>query len=224
MSTSQCLDLYSEVLANLKTHYVDDVDWSRVMVHGTAALEVALTEDKFVGRLLSGVSPEKVDAFRLKIHHQVRDRSTATRFDLRANVAYVAEIARAELGLRGSATVLEYMSGAISTLDPYTRLLSPSQLDEMFSNIEGNFVGLGIELQTAPDCLKILSVIPDGPAQEAGIRAGERIVRVEASRTDQVDPDYVADLPARPRAHICLAVRRQCRWHRTGSEGAAATS
>jgi carboxyl-terminal processing protease len=194
LSTGQALDLYSEVLANLKTHYVEDVDWARVMIHGTAALEVALTEDKFVQRLLAQTSEERIEHFRQTVHRQVQDRSTATRFDLRANVAHVASLAQADLGLSGTATVLEYMSGAVATLDPYTRLLSPDQLDEMFSNIEGNFVGLGIELKTAPDCLKILSVINDGPAQEAGIRAGERIVRVESARTDQVDPNYVADL------------------------------
>ena len=194
MGTGQALDLYAEVLANLETHYVEKVDWSRVLIHGTAALEVALTEDKFVDRMLAGADPEAIERFRLNVHHTLKNRSTATRFDLRANVAYVAAAAHTELGLAGSATVLEYLSGAVSTLDPYTRLLSPSQLDEMFSSIEGNFVGLGIELKTASDCLQIISVIPDGPAEEAGIRAGERIVRVERARTDQVNPDHVADL------------------------------
>ncbi len=194
LETSQALDLYAEILANLETHYVDEIDWSRVMLHGTAALEVALTEDRFVDRLLADADPESVERFRQNIHHELVERSTATRFDLRANAAYVAGSAHAELGLRGTAVVLEYISGAVSTLDPYTRLLSPSQLDEMFSNIEGNFVGLGIELKAEEDCLKILSVIPNGPADEAGIRSGERIVRVESSRTEAVNPDYAADL------------------------------
>lgn len=205
LSTSQALDLYSEVLANLKTHYVEEVDWARIQIHGTAALEVALTESKFGDRVLAGSDSDAVENFRQTIHHKLQQRSTATRFDLRANVAYVAELARNEIGLSGTATVLEYLSGAVSTLDPYTRLLSPSQLDEMFSNIEGNFVGLGIELKAAPDCLQILSVIPNGPAEEAGIRAGEKIVGVEASRTDQVDPDYVADL-LRGREHTYVAI------------------
>ncbi len=207
LSTSQALDLYSEILANLQTHYVESVDWSRVMIHGTAALEVALTEEKFLDRLLVGVDPSKIENFRQSIHHQTKDRSTATRFDLRANVAYVAEAARVELGLSGTATVLEFLSGTVSTLDPYTRLLSPSQLDEMFSNIEGNFVGLGIELKTDTDCLQILSVIPKGPAEESGILAGERITRVESARTDQVDPDYVADLLRGPEhTYVSLSV------------------
>jgi carboxyl-terminal processing protease len=207
LSTSQALDLYSEILANLKTHYVDEVDWARVQIHGTAALEVALTESKFVDRLLAGSDSDAIEKFRQTIHHKLQQRSTATRFDLRANVAYVAELARSEFGLSGTATVLEYLSGAVSTLDPYTRLLSPSQLDEMFSNIEGNFVGLGIELKAAPDCLQILSVIPKGPAEEAGILAGEKIVGVESSRTDQVDPDYVADLlRGREHSYVSLAI------------------
>lgn len=207
LGTGQALDLYAEVLANLQTHYVEKVDWARVLLHGTAALEVALTEQKFVDRLLASADPEAIERFRQNVHRQLDGRSTATRFDLRANVAYIAGAARAELGLSGSATVLEYISGAVSTLDPYTRLLSGDQLDEMFSNIEGNFVGLGIELKADADCLKILSVIPSGPAEEAGIRAGEKIVRVEATRTNDANPDYAADLLRGPEhTYVSIAV------------------
>ena len=207
LGTSQALDLYSEVLANLQTHYVDPVDWQRVMIHGTAALEVALTESEFNDRLLVGVDPAKVEQFRQTIHHHIKDRSTSTRFDLRANVAVAAELARSEIGLSSTATVLEFLSGAVSTLDPYTRLLSPNQLDEMFSNIEGNFVGLGVELKTESDCLQILSVIPEGPAEEAGVKPGEKIIRVESSSTEQVDPDYVADLLRGPEhTYVSLSV------------------
>lgn len=205
LSTSQALDLYSEVLANLKTHYVEEIDWSRIQIHGTAALEVALTESKFLDRQLTGADINAIEKFRQTIHHRLQQRSTATRFDLRANAAFVADLASTEIGLSGTATVLEYLSGAVSTLDPYTRLLSPSQLDEMFSNIEGNFVGLGIELKTAPGCLQILSVIPKGPAEEAGIVAGEKIVAVDSSRADEVDPDYVADLLRGPE-HTYVAI------------------
>ena len=64
----------------------------------------------------------------------------------------------------------------------------------MFSNIEGNFVGLGLELKSKEDRLQILSVIPGGPADEAGIKGGESIIGVDDSRTTSNEPDYVADL------------------------------
>lgn len=194
LSTSQALDLYSEILANLQTHYVDTIEWSRVLLHGTAALEVALTEKAFVDRVVTRNAADGIEAFRQAIHHRIADRSTQSRFDLRSTVNVVATMAHEELGITGTATVLEYISGAVSTLDPYTRLLSPGQLDEMFSTIEGNFVGMGVELKAGEDSLLILSVIPGGPAAEAGIVAGDRILAVGSQRADQHDPDYIADL------------------------------
>ncbi|EMI57316.1 S41 family peptidase [Rhodopirellula sallentina] len=194
MSTSQTLDLYSEILANLQTHYVETIEWSRVLLHGTAALEVALTEPAFVDRVVGADKHERIEAFRQAIHHRIAERSTQSRFDLRSTVGLVASMAHEELGISGTATVLEYVSGAVSTLDTYTRLLSPGQLDEMFSTIEGNFVGLGVELKSADNSLLILSVIPGGPAAEAGIVAGDRILAVGSNRADEKDPDYIADL------------------------------
>src|SRR6056297_229251 len=208
MNLSQALDLYSEMLANLETHYVEDVDWSRVILHGTAALEVALDEDIFVSTVLPNTDADAIDRFRLNVHRELKGRSVASRFDLRGSVDFVARLAHQELGLAGTATALEFLAGAASSLDPYTRLLSGSQLDEMFSNIEGNFVGLGIELEAGEDCLKILSVIPGGPADEAGIRAGEKIVRVATTDTATVDPDYAADLLRGPEnSTVSIAIR-----------------
>ncbi|MEM6468231.1 MAG: S41 family peptidase [Planctomycetota bacterium] len=205
MSATQALDLYAEVLANLETHYVERLDWSRLLLHGTAALEIALTERRFVEHGLAGTDPAKVQRFQENIHRRITDRPALSRFDLRGTVAHVANLAQAEIGINPTTVILEYVSGAISTLDPYTRLLSPDQLDDMFSNIEGNFVGLGVELETTPDSLKILSVIPGGPAEEAGLLAGQHIVRVEHATTDS-NPEIAADLLRGPENSL-VAVR-----------------
>ena len=208
LSTGQVLDLYSEILSSLQNHYVDQVEWDRLMLHGTAALEVALTEQKFLAKMLPNTDSGKIENFRQSVHRRVSDRSTSTRFDLRANAAFVAEIAAKELELPGTATALEFLCGAVSTLDPYTRLLSPDQLDEMFSNIEGNFVGLGVELKTEPKHLQILSVIPGGPADQAGIKAGERILRVEEAETSEVSPEFAADLLRGPeQSYVSLSIQ-----------------
>ncbi|MCO8123021.1 S41 family peptidase [Stieleria sp. TO1_6] len=194
LDPTQALDLYAEILSNLETHYVDSVDWSRVLLHGTAALEIALTEEKFIHDALPQTDRGRLHQFQQTIHRRIADRPAGNRFDLRGTVAFVAQVAREELGLSPTVTVLEYVSGAVSTLDPYTRLLSSDQLDDMFSNIDGNFVGLGVELETTEDALKILSVIPGGPAEEAGMKPGERIVRVEHAETHLSNPNIAADL------------------------------
>lgn len=194
LPTQQALDLYAEVLANIETHYVDTPDWSRLLLHGTASLEVALSEEPFRKMQLEDVPADQIEEFRQTVHRYVLDRPAETRFDLRANAAYVAGLARQQLGLSGTATVMEFVCGAIGTLDPYSRFLTGNQLDETFSNIEGNFVGLGVELKAEPDRLRIVNVIAEGPAEAAGVVAGDAIVEVDGSRTDASDPDYVADL------------------------------
>ena len=208
LTTRQALDLYAEVLANLQTHYVEQVDWNRVQTHGTAALEVALTQGSFINRVNPTATPEQIESFRQSVHREFVNRNSATRYDLRANVAHVASLAHAKLGISGTATVLEYVGGAISTLDTYTRLLSGNQLDEMFSNIEGNFVGLGIELKPETDSLKILSVIPGGPAADAGITAGDHIIGVAGQMTNVVAPDLAADMLRGPeKSSVSLTLR-----------------
>jgi carboxyl-terminal processing protease len=202
LSTQQSLDLYAEVLANMETHYVDGVDWKRLIRLGTASLEVALTEPLFINRVLPDASPEAIERFRQTVHLQVINREVKSRYDLRAIAAYVAGMAKQELGLSGTATVMEFLCGAISSLDAYSRFLTSGQLDETFSSIEGNFVGLGVELKPAGDRLLILSVIAGGPAAEAGLLPGESIVGVEDTLTADVNPDYAADLLRGPEGSI----------------------
>jgi carboxyl-terminal processing protease len=67
-------------------------------------------------------------------------------------------------------------------------------MDEVFSQIEGNFVGLGIELKTEPAGLLIVSLIPDGPAAVGGIQPGERITAVDGRSVSDTSPDTLADL------------------------------
>ena len=207
IGTNQALDLYGEILANLQSHYVDEVEWSRVFLYGTASLEVALTEDRFIEHLLPNVDAEKIEKFRQGLHKRIQNRENASRHDLRANAAYVAQLANVELGIPTNATIMEYVGGAVSTLDPYTRLLSGQQLDEMFSGLEGNLVGLGVELKSGDKCLDIVSVIESGPAEDAGVKAGDKIVSVAGSRTDEVDPNVVADLLRGPaQSYVTLTV------------------
>ncbi len=194
MSASQALDLYAEVLATLETNYVDRPQWADILRHGTASLEVALTEPLFVQELLGTASPTAIEQFRQNVHLRIAERNTSTRFDLRAAVSFVSSLAREELGLNPTATIMEFTTGAMSALDAYSRFLTRNQLDETYSNIEGNFVGLGVELRALSNKLAILSVIPGGPAEEAGLKPGDSIVRVENATTSENNPDYVADL------------------------------
>ncbi len=77
-----------------------------------------------------------------------------------AAAAHAASLASQQLGIAPQAVVFEFICGATSALDEYSGYLSGAQLDEVFSQIEGNFVGLGVELKALEGRLVILRVTP----------------------------------------------------------------
>jgi len=194
LSLPGALDLYSQVLLKIQAHHVDVPDWKGLVERGTNGLEVALGEPVFVSRHLSHATSEQIERFRQELRRSVGRRVVATRSDARDAVAEAAGLARQTLRMHPTPVVLEYLCGATNGLDPYSAYLTPDQLGEVHSQIEGNFVGLGIELKADGEGLLIVRVIPGSPADAAGIRAGDRITVVDGQSTVGLSTDEAADL------------------------------
>ncbi|MCA9129992.1 MAG: S41 family peptidase, partial [Planctomycetales bacterium] len=209
VSEANALELYSEVLARLETSYVEPVDMSELVRSGTAYLEVALTEPLFVGRYLRGQSSEAIEHFRTSIHKLTLARRIHNRSEARSIVSAAARAAEQHLSIDRTATVMQFVFGAVGLLDPYSSFLSSAELNEVESQIEGNFVGLGIALQPHEVPLRILSVIPGGPAIEAGLQAGDAILQIDSVSCEDVGAEHAADLLRGPeRSSVHLKIRR----------------
>ena len=123
------------------------------------------------------------------------------------------------------AVILEFVSGAAAALDEYSSFLTGGQMDELFSQIEGNFVGLGVELKTEPTGLSIVNVIPGGPAHAGGIRAGDLIVAVDGKTPADTAPDTLADmLRGVEGTQVAVSVRKRRRHAATFASSPAAAS
>ena len=208
-SVQDVLELYSEVLARLEMSYVDPLQMTQLVRGGTAYLEVALTEPKFVDAFLPGQDPQAIEQFRTNIHRLTLARAVTNRFDARSIVASAAVTAEKQIGLNPTITVMQFVFGAVGLLDPYSSFLSTTELNEVESQIEGNFVGLGIALKPHEVPLQVLNVIPNGPAMEAGLQIGDAIVEIGSSRCEEVGAERAADLLRGPeRSHVRLLIDR----------------
>jgi carboxyl-terminal processing protease len=67
----------------------------------------------------------------------------------------------------------------LSELDPHSVYISKDEVDKMNEPLQGNFEGIGISFNIYKDTLLITSIIPGGPSEKVGIRAGDRIVSVD---------------------------------------------
>lgn len=75
------------------------------------------------------------------------------------------------------------IQGMVRPLDAYSDYISRSRMKEVEETFSGSFEGIGItyDLISGPngqDTIAVLSVVPGGPSAKAGLRAGDRIVRV----------------------------------------------
>jgi carboxyl-terminal processing protease len=71
------------------------------------------------------------------------------------------------------------VAAALSELDPHSVYLPPVELTESESELSGNFEGIGITFNVPNDTAIVLSTIPGGPSEKAGLMQGDRIIKVD---------------------------------------------
>ncbi len=70
------------------------------------------------------------------------------------------------------------INGVLQSLDPYSAYMSPELFKEMQTDTRGEFGGLGIEIGMEAGVVKVITPIDDTPAEKAGIKAGDYIVKI----------------------------------------------
>jgi len=96
-------------------------------------------------------------------------------------------------------TAEEKMQGAISGLvdsynDPYTVFLPPSDASMFEEDISGNFGGVGMEVGSRNGVLTVIAPLPETPAYNAGILAGDLIVKIDGTDTKDMSVDEAVRL------------------------------
>ena len=69
----------------------------------------------------------------------------------------------------------------VSELDPHSAYIPASEMQRVNEPLEGEFDGIGVVFNMATDTVIVLNVIPSGPSDRAGVRAGDRILRINDS-------------------------------------------
>lgn len=83
---------------------------------------------------------------------------------------------------------IEYAAtnGMLSTLDPHSVLLDPQTYNDMKTSTRGSFGGLGIVIGIRKGALTVIRPMRNTPAWDAGVRRGDRIVRIEKEVTEHM--------------------------------------
>jgi carboxyl-terminal processing protease len=119
------------------------------------------------------------------------------------NREYVDEINQSE-------SMDSAINGLLQSLDPYSAYMSPEIFNEMQTETSGEFGGLGIEVSMESGVVKVISPIDDTPAERAGIKAGDYIVKINNIQVQGKSLTESVDLMRGPvGSGIELTVRRR---------------
>lgn len=105
----------------------------------------------------------------------------------------------------------EFADAAFGELDPFTSMIWPSDVEEFNKNTQGEFSGVGIQIQSDEDgSLKVVSPLEDSPGYKAGIKAGDIITHINGKNAKGISlTQAVKNITGKSGTQVTLTVRSQ---------------
>ena len=102
------------------------------------------------------------------------------------------------------------INGLLQSLDPYSAYMTPESFEGMQTETSGEFGGLGIEVGMEAGVVKVISPIDNTPASNAGIKAGDYIVKINNVQVQGKSLMEAVDLMRGPvGSNIEITIRRR---------------
>jgi len=195
MSRNESQNLFDDVFSRVQAHYVENVTATSFVAHGTESLYLALTNERF---LQTNVAPRQrgnVERLRAILRDEFWNRPISHREESHGVLARVCQLAAELLGAPATPVLLEYVFGGCNALDDYSGFLTPGRYTDLYANIEGQFVGLGVEIKAeSGQGLLLVNVLPDSPAAGGGMLPGEHIVAIDGTDVRDATTDAAAGM------------------------------
>jgi carboxyl-terminal processing protease len=105
----------------------------------------------------------------------------------------------------------DIITNTLESLDPHSTYIHVDDLQGITEGMQGNFEGIGVEFQIQHDTIVVVSPISGGPSERAGIRSGDRIVKVDTLNVAGVgftNSDVVKNLRGDKGTEVKLFIKR----------------
>ena len=208
MSRSESMLYLDDVLDKVRHYYVDSVSATNFIAHGTESLYFGLNNEKFLQRNLPYADRDRIAQVRKTLRDQYWNKNANGTEGARRIVVELCDLTQRELNLAPSAVVLEFVFGGCNSLDDYSSYLTPGKLGDLYNNIDGEFVGIGIEMKSeSGKGLLLVNVLPESPASEGGAQTGDFIVEIDGRDCRKLSTEEAAALlQGQPNSRVRLTL------------------
>ncbi len=102
------------------------------------------------------------------------------------------------------------IKGMLNSLDPHSAFMTPEAYKDMQLDTKGEFGGIGIQIGIKDGVLTVIAPIEDTPAYNAGIKAGDKIVKINGESTrDMRLHDAVSKMRGQKGTSVSITIMRE---------------
>ena len=204
------LQLFSSVHQMIQAHYVEPLDTTSIVAHGTESLWLALGNEKFLDNNLFGADPDRLKSLRKELRTKYWNKQVRGQYEATNLIREICQLSMDRVGLESGPICMEYVFGACNCLDDYSNVMTPGRLRDLFNNIDGQFVGVGIVMEAdLGKGMKLRQVLPDSPASENGLKSGDLLIGIDRHDCRIMTTDQAANLvTGQPGSPVTLTVDR----------------
>lgn len=103
------------------------------------------------------------------------------------------------------------ISGMVKSLgDPFSSFMNPEESQQFSDDMQGNFDGIGVEIGMKNDILTVISPIEGTPGANAGLRSGDRIIKIDDKMTTDMSVDEAVSMIRGPKGtEVVLTILRE---------------
>ena len=148
-------------------------------------------------------------------HKETKDKPKASKSDFYGQLELFAEaisVVRSEYVDDVDPKKLIYgaMKGMLSSLDDFSQFMEPDEFEEMKSETKGEFGGVGTEISLKDGILTVVTPLVGTPADLAGIKPGDKIVRINGKITKNITlNEAVKEMRGKPGSIVTLMIWRE---------------
>jgi carboxyl-terminal processing protease len=204
-----------DALIDAKMNYYRDVSYRDLGLGGLRGVRLLATTKGLEAAFPGLKDAAKKRAFVAKVDewlNVIRDSTAQNEKDkLEWAIRTVARVNDETVRLPEEVFVSEFADGAFSELDPFTSMIWPSDIEEFNKTTQGEFSGVGIQIQLDDDgSLRVVSPLEDSPGYRAGIKAGDVITRINGKSAKGISLNQaVKNITGKSGTKVTLTIRSE---------------
>ncbi|MBN1765177.1 MAG: S41 family peptidase [Sedimentisphaerales bacterium] len=207
----EALDLLTLVLEHIRNNFyeAENLDTKQLLQDSLLQLQAATENPAIYGQFQ--IKPQDLALLTREIISLRHNLDARGALDFESLPVMLDQLCRqsSQAGLGFSWPVLELAWSFTDNLDQYSYILTPQQYEIFSDRLSGFYVGTGLDLIFPGDYPVVFDVVPDGPAQTAGVQPGDILIKIDNTDGRGLSPAQVSKLLlGSPNTKVTIIVKR----------------